>query len=58
MSPILTLTRVHLGDLTGHDLKTADASELKVIQLIYLRLIRTHLSPPPAAQRTAKGGYA
>jgi len=30
MSPILTLTRAHLGDLGGHDLKTADGSELIV----------------------------
>ena len=35
MSPILTLTRVHLGDLTGHDLKTADVSGLIVTQIIY-----------------------
>jgi len=35
MSPILTLTRVHLGDLGGHELKSADASGLIVTQGIY-----------------------
>jgi len=38
MSPILMLTRAHLGDLGRHDLKTADVSALIVIQLIYCRL--------------------
>jgi len=37
MSPILTLTRVHLGDFGGHDLKTDDVSVLIVIQGIYSR---------------------